>query len=438
MTSPAQIAANRRNAVRSTGPRTATGKARSRCNAFRHGLSLPLRTDNFFAAQIEELTEKFTAFAGEPREAVRAVAETHLEVARVQKARIEAINRSIRLQSSGADDGLSDEARRSLAIAEIAPTLTAFDRYERRALSRRRKAMRVLESCQRTDGAVLANPAGTTLKSKKMVRPSDTYKKKRERTDAQKAAKVLRLEAATVNYLARSVRYQASLIRKRGRNSNERLHTALCGIADVARKFILLNMPDVALDKINLVLEAAPDHLMLHAVRACALLITGNQEARDVLRRHRGRFDKGIRWEKIILDQLRRLRKAPGMNAEILREVERICEPPESLSTMVLKGPYIQKSTQVAIQFILAREVKNALEVIELALPEMPRSVDLNVVRAHALMFLDRTEEARALYEEFRELRNYMALSGIELIVNHFEMMRAAGLIHPLMHEIQR
>jgi hypothetical protein len=97
---------------------------------------------------------------------------------------------------------------------------------------------------------------------------------------------------------------------------------------------------------------------MLHAVRACALLITGNQEGRDVLRRHRSRFDNGKRW------------------------------------------------------------------------------VDLNVVRAHALMFLDRTEEARALYEEFRELRNYMALSGIELIVNHFGMMRAAGLIHPLMHEI--
>ena len=161
------------------------------------------------------------------------------------------------------------------------------------------------------------------------------------RTDAQKAAKVLRLEAATVNYFARFVRYQASLIRTRGRNSNERLHTALCGIADVARKFILLNMPDVALDKINLVLESAPDHLMLNAVRACALLITGNQEARDVLRRHRGQFDfdKGIRWEKIVLDQIRQLRKAPGMNAEILSEVAspakfRCCARTRPSSTM--------------------------------------------------------------------------------------------------------
>ena len=39
MTSPRQIAANRRNAAKSTGPRTDEGKHRSRSNAVRHGLS---------------------------------------------------------------------------------------------------------------------------------------------------------------------------------------------------------------------------------------------------------------------------------------------------------------------------------------------------------------------------------------------------------------
>jgi hypothetical protein len=39
MTSYRQIEANRRNALKSTGPRTETGKEVSRCNAVRHGLT---------------------------------------------------------------------------------------------------------------------------------------------------------------------------------------------------------------------------------------------------------------------------------------------------------------------------------------------------------------------------------------------------------------
>jgi hypothetical protein len=39
MTTPLQIAANRANAQRSTGPKTETGKARSRLNAWKHGLT---------------------------------------------------------------------------------------------------------------------------------------------------------------------------------------------------------------------------------------------------------------------------------------------------------------------------------------------------------------------------------------------------------------
>jgi hypothetical protein len=39
MTSHRQIEANRRNALKSSGPKTAPGKEISRCNAVRHGLT---------------------------------------------------------------------------------------------------------------------------------------------------------------------------------------------------------------------------------------------------------------------------------------------------------------------------------------------------------------------------------------------------------------
>jgi glycerol-3-phosphate dehydrogenase len=39
MTSLRQIEANRRNALKSTGPKTELGKQQSRCNAARHGLT---------------------------------------------------------------------------------------------------------------------------------------------------------------------------------------------------------------------------------------------------------------------------------------------------------------------------------------------------------------------------------------------------------------
>jgi hypothetical protein len=68
MTSAAKIAANRRNAQRSTGPRSAAGKARSRYNALQHRLNVPVQYDQTTADEIENLADYLSADSIEPPE----------------------------------------------------------------------------------------------------------------------------------------------------------------------------------------------------------------------------------------------------------------------------------------------------------------------------------------------------------------------------------
>ena len=56
MATEKQIAANRSNAKRSTGPKTLAGKTTSSRNAYRHGLSGPLRVDSLTSAKIDAIT----------------------------------------------------------------------------------------------------------------------------------------------------------------------------------------------------------------------------------------------------------------------------------------------------------------------------------------------------------------------------------------------
>src|ERR1700681_4716977 len=103
MTSERKKAANRRNAMRSTGPRTVAGKDQSRRNAFRHGLSIQLIANDAITAQIEELTDKFAAAAPGPRELVRSVAEAHFVWVLVQQVKLEKLNRDVQQRLSSGD-----------------------------------------------------------------------------------------------------------------------------------------------------------------------------------------------------------------------------------------------------------------------------------------------------------------------------------------------
>src|SRR5436190_24261869 len=57
MASEKQIRANREDAQKSTGPRTAAGRLKSSQNAFRHGLSLPMELDPVMSEKAKLLVQ---------------------------------------------------------------------------------------------------------------------------------------------------------------------------------------------------------------------------------------------------------------------------------------------------------------------------------------------------------------------------------------------
>jgi hypothetical protein len=120
-----QIEANRRNAKRSTGPRTASGKSKSSHNALRHGLSLPLRMDGATMAEIDELARLLAHEEIDDTLAAVEVAAAQVDLQRIQRIR-----------------------RNMLAKIDLATAtpkelqhLLAIDRYETRARTRRRRAL---------------------------------------------------------------------------------------------------------------------------------------------------------------------------------------------------------------------------------------------------------------------------------------------------------
>src|SRR3974377_1335343 len=89
MTSLRKIQTNRANALTSTGPRTARGKARVGRNARRHGLSLFVFADPALSEQVEAVARES---AGAPTnddiyQLARRVAEAQIDLQRVRYGR---------------------------------------------------------------------------------------------------------------------------------------------------------------------------------------------------------------------------------------------------------------------------------------------------------------------------------------------------------------
>jgi hypothetical protein len=197
MSSSRKIAANRANARRGTGPRSTAGKARSRLNALKHGLSVPA---SLHPALQQEVLQFMRVLAGEakndPVVLARAepVAEAAIDVLRVRRARVELlrgvdvraglanpepppppppnfrpIRRWLKRRLPGKSvDSVSQaldrlersfehltapqpsgerwkETENSMAWDDIITQLERLERYERRARSRRDRALKEFE-----------------------------------------------------------------------------------------------------------------------------------------------------------------------------------------------------------------------------------------------------------------------------------------------------
>jgi tetratricopeptide (TPR) repeat protein len=98
----------------------------------------------------------------------------------------------------------------------------------------------------------------------------------------------------------------------------------------------------------------------------------------------------------------------------------------------------ISKIGGVAYKFVLARKFAIALECADQTLSLAPDLIWLHGNRAHALMFLERGDAARAVYLRYRgEQRVVGDKSWEAAVLEDFAELRQAGLTHPLMDEIE-
>jgi hypothetical protein len=133
MTSEKQIAANRRNAARSTGPTTAKGKARSSRNALRHGLSRRV-SEGSTAPEIGEFALQLVGEEASPSELglARAAAAAQMDIIRIRHERRKLLEALM----------IATTARAGSEAKEMtADRIARLDRYADRAESRRKTAL---------------------------------------------------------------------------------------------------------------------------------------------------------------------------------------------------------------------------------------------------------------------------------------------------------
>jgi hypothetical protein len=178
MATERQIAANRRNARKSTGPRSNAAKKRASRNAYRHGLSSSLPSSAATAKWLDEFAHKIAGDSNSTivLEHARTAAQAEFDLARVRRVKVALIQRVSALGALDAPPVFGSSAkeirylksilsgrappilpepvdplatmptrepeRTAEAIRRALPELRKLDRYESRAIARRDRAIR--------------------------------------------------------------------------------------------------------------------------------------------------------------------------------------------------------------------------------------------------------------------------------------------------------
>jgi hypothetical protein len=135
MTSNRKIESNRKNAQKSTGPRSEAGQRHSRRNALRHGLAVAIGSDPSFSEDIKRLACTLARAASRKNvgEFAYQAAEAEIDLLRIRK-----------LKASRFDSILNKPKLERDDYFELDEELAKLERYERRAFSRRKRALRAL------------------------------------------------------------------------------------------------------------------------------------------------------------------------------------------------------------------------------------------------------------------------------------------------------
>ncbi len=184
MTSDRKIKANRANAQTSTGPKTRHGRARSAENAFRHGLSLPVQSDQALCEEARALARQIAGpYASAHMQMLAGrVAEAQVDLRRIRYARHQFLSEAsadryryesralTRMKLKVIKQFLTPElaevplpafiqtcltssqegpSKFATVLSKETKQLLALDRYERRALSRRKFAVRAFDDARR-------------------------------------------------------------------------------------------------------------------------------------------------------------------------------------------------------------------------------------------------------------------------------------------------